>query len=263
MFRAIAALFLVPLSVLAQDQPARPAFEVASIKLNTSGAPGPQKERFLPGGRLELGNATLKEMIGPIYGVKRDMIVGGPKWIDSDRFDIVAKADRETPVPQLLQMVRTLLEERFQLKYHTEEKVMPTYALVVAKGGAKLKKSSGQGRQSCNSRAGESGAGVIHRECHNVAMREFVRQLGLGGYGIDDRPIVDLTRLDGAYDFEFEYSRPQARRPESGSAGEAPVAADLPSPTIFEAVAHLGLKLETGKHPVPVMVIDHAARPAE
>jgi uncharacterized protein (TIGR03435 family) len=249
-------LILVALAAFGQSASTPPAFEVAAVKLNTSGAPGPQKERFLPGGRLEIGNATVKELIGPLYGIKRDMIVGGPKWLDTDRFDIIAKASQDTPVPALLLMAKTLLEERFKLVYHHEDKVMPVYALVAGKGGAKLHESVGGGRQSCNSRPETAkGDPVIHRECHNVTMAEFVRQLGLGGYGLDDRPVVNLTQLPGTYDFEFAYSRPRPVAP-----GEP---ADLPSPSIFEAVAHLGLKLEAGRQKVPVMVIDSAERPVE
>jgi uncharacterized protein (TIGR03435 family) len=246
-----------------------PAFEVAAVKVNRSGGPGPEKERFLPGGRIELSNATLREMIVPAYGVKGNMIMGGPKWIDSERFDIVAKAAPDTPVATLLLMIRNLLEERFQLHFHHDDKVMPAYALKVGRGGFKLRPASG-GRQNCSSRPGEgTGVQTIRRECRNITMPEFVRQLGLGRYGVDDRPVVDLTGLTGTYDFEFEYSRPPVAgrdapvRDDSERTGDGYGAPDFAGPTIFDAMAQLGLKLETTRQTVPVIVIDRAELPVE
>jgi uncharacterized protein (TIGR03435 family) len=235
-----------------------PSFEVASIKVDKSGGIAPEKERFLPGERIELFNATLKEMIVPTYGVQRDMVIGGPKWIDTIRYDIVAKAAPDTPVPALLGMLRTLLAERFKLTFHHEDKVVPAYALVV-KDESKLHATSGGGRQSCNSRPVQAdGQVLLHRECHNITMAEFVRQLGLGGYGLD-RPVVDLTKLTGSYDFGFDYSR-REMHPQDANATPS---ADLPGPSIFDALPSIGLKLEAGKHPVPVIVIDNAAQPEE
>ena len=86
-------------TVFAQSTP-NPAFEVAAVKVNRSGGIRPEKERILPGGRIELSNFTLKEAIAPAYGIKSDLIVGGPKWINSERFDIVAKAAPDTPDSQ-------------------------------------------------------------------------------------------------------------------------------------------------------------------
>jgi uncharacterized protein (TIGR03435 family) len=256
MTRVMTISLLALLSVVktfGQSTP-NPTFEVAAIKVNRSGGIAPEKERLLPGGRIELSNFTLKEAIAPAYGVKSNLIVGGPKWINSERFDIVAKAAPDTPVPTFLLMVRSLLEERFKLTFHREDKVMQAYALVIGKGGSRLRQSAGGGRQNCTSRlAGtDGGPRAIHRECHNMTMNEFVRQLGLGGYGIDDRPVVNSTQLEGLYDFDFEYSRPAP----SGSP-------DFPGPTIFDGINQLGLRLEVSKQMVPVMIIDHAEEPVE
>src|SRR5579862_2726578 len=145
----LALLFAV--GALSQTAPG-PTFEVAAVKVNRSGGIAPEKERILPGGRIELSNFTLKEAIAPAYGIKSDLIIGGPKWINSERFDIVAKAAPDTPVPTLLLMVRSLLEERFKLTFHREDKVMQAYALVIGKGGSKLRQSAGGERQNCASR---------------------------------------------------------------------------------------------------------------
>jgi uncharacterized protein (TIGR03435 family) len=268
MTRAIAILLLaapLALGAFGQSPTNPPAFEVAAVKVNTSGGIAPEKERLLPGGRIELSNATLKEMMVPAYGVKSNLIVGGPKWMDTVRFDIVAKAPPDTPVPTLLLMTRTLLEERFKLTFHREDKVMPAYALVIGKSGPKLRQAADGGRQNCSSRAmNAGGVPMVHRECRSITIAEFARQLGLGGYGIDDLPVVDLTELAGAYDFEFEYSRSRvAGLGDAGRGGDAPGSPDLAGPTIFDALARLGLKLEASKETVPVIVIDHAEQPVE
>jgi uncharacterized protein (TIGR03435 family) len=242
-----------------------PAFEVAAVKVNTSGGIAAEKERLLPGGRVELSNATLKELIVPAYGVKSNLILGGPKWMDTVRYDIVAKAPPDTPIPTLLVMIRTLLEERFKLTFHHEDRIMPAYALVVGKGGPKLRQAKDGGQQNCGSReVNLGGVPVVHRECRGVTIAELARQLGLGGYGLDARPVVDLTELAGAYDFEFEYTRPPAAgRGDAGRSGDAPAPPDLAGPTIFDAMVRLGLKLEASRQSVPVIVIDRAEQPVE
>ena len=145
------------------------------------------------------------------YGVQPDMIVGGPKWLDSDRFDIVAKTpDPNTPVPTLVLMLRTLLEERFNLVTHREDRVMPAYVLTVWKGGFKLRQTSSSGsRQNCRTGPAQDGnraRPVLHRECHNMTASERARQLGMPGFGVD-RQVVNETGLTGAYDREFDYTQ--------------------------------------------------------
>jgi len=249
---------LLACGAAAQTSTVRPAFEVVDIKVDTSGAIAPQKERLLPGGRIELNGATVKEMIAAIYGVKGGMIAGGPPWMGSERFDIVAKAAPDTNVPVLLEMVKTMLAEQFHLVFHHEEKVMAVYALTVAKDGPRLKEAPG-GRQNCSSHGAQiNGVPVLHSECVNISMPEFARQLGLNELRDDDRPVVDLTRLDGAYDLVFEFGRPQR-----GGQGDGAAGAELTGPTIFEALAKIGLKLEASKQPVAAMVIDRVERPPD
>lgn len=263
---AVSLLAIFPsLSAFGQPAPHPPAFEVADIKVNTSKDPRPGKERLLPGGRIEVPNATLREMIRAAYGVQPNMITGGPNWLDSERFDMVAKAPPETPLPTLLLMLRTLLEERFKLAFHREDKVMPAYALVVGKGGPKLHQTAAGGRQNCNSSlVDKGGIRMLHRECHNMTLEEFARQLpGLGGAGID-RPVVDMTELTGAYDFEFDYA-PQmsGRGDDNRGGGDGPSAADSAGPSISDAMTQLGLKLEASKRPMSCIVIDRAEKPTE
>lgn len=259
----LSILALLPLLPAAGQSTPPPAFEVADVKPSPTKDIGPGKGRFLPGGRIEIPHSTLKELMIAAYGVQPNMITGGPAWFDTDRFDIVAKApDPDTPIPTLMQMMRTLLEERFQLKTHREEKEMPTYTLSLAKGGSKLRPAANPTeRQTCGTHlVDNAGIRALRRECRNMTMAEFARQLGLGGYGLD-RQVTDATGVSGAYDLEFDYAPQGLGRGGDGPGGERP-AADAPAgPTIFEAMAHLGLRLEPGKRPLSVIVIDSARKP--
>ena len=129
-------------AAFAQNAAPPPAFEVASVK------PAPQNEaadfRTYPGGRLTMTNLTLEVIIREAFTVKHYQISGGPRWLESDRFDIEAKADGNPSREQMMAMLRTLLAERFQLKVHRETREGDVYALVVAKGGPKLKESTAQ-----------------------------------------------------------------------------------------------------------------------
>src|SRR5689334_10645970 len=123
LFLQTACPFVLPL-VLASNvnaQAATPAFEVADVKPSAPGAM-PRKGGFLPGGRLEIPGATLKDLITAAYGVTEAMIVGAPEWAGQQRFDVIAKAPAETGVPAIRVMMQTLLAERFGLAIHREDR---------------------------------------------------------------------------------------------------------------------------------------------
>jgi uncharacterized protein (TIGR03435 family) len=128
------ALFLIV--VLAQA-PAAPGFEVASVKPNTSGARA-SSTHTLPGGRVTATNVTVRQLILGAYGLRGLQLTGGPSWIDSDRFDIDARAPENTPPEQVFPLVRALLADRFKLVVHTETREQPIYALVLARADKKL-----------------------------------------------------------------------------------------------------------------------------
>ncbi len=251
----------------AQSTPNPPSFEVAAIKPSDPANPMPGKGRILPGGRIEIPGMTLNNLIMFAYGMQENMITGGPKWTGTDRFDIVAKAGSDTAQPTLRLMFQTLLAERFKLAIHREDKVMPVYVLTVGKRAPKYQEGNG-GRQECSWHALESG--LRRRECHNLTMAEFVKQLpGWGGIGID-LPVVDETGLKGAYDFQLDVGimgfggRGEGGRGDGEHGGDrpAPIIADS-GPTIFTALDQIGLKLESRKIPMPVIVIDHVELPTE
>ena len=124
-------------------QDSRPAFEVAEIKPADPATPRPGKGRVLPGGRIEVPGMTVKDLMMMAYGVQENMIAGGPKWVGSQRFDIVAKAPTETPMPTLRLMMQTLLAERFRLAIHREDRAMPAYVLTVGKRAPMFREGSG------------------------------------------------------------------------------------------------------------------------
>ncbi len=216
-------------------------FDVASVKANKSGLFTSSLERS--GGQLTLRNASVRECIELAYGIlDRHYALAGPTWLDSDRYDIVAKASATTPRDQLLLMLRKLLADRFDLKVHREKRQLRVYALVVARGGPKMKAASGV-RSNFT-------FGVGHVTAAELSMAEFadrlsgpVFQLGL--------PVIDSTGLRGTFDFTLDWS--------AGDAEAEPTA----KPSLFTGIEEqLGLKLKTTKSQVAIWVVDHAERVA-
>jgi uncharacterized protein (TIGR03435 family) len=202
-----------------------------------------------------VSDVTVKSIIMAAYDVQENMITGGPGWIDSEHYDIVAQAPPDTPRETLRLMLQPLLAERFKLEIHREDKPMPVYVMVVGKDGPKLKKATG-GPQQC--RWNNPGAGLVQRECSNMTMEELATSMPRWGMaGKVDLPVVNLTGIKGAYDFELEWSLPSG----GGDAGkaDASVAAD-PGGSIFDAMGRIGLKLEQRKYPMSVIVIDRVER---
>jgi uncharacterized protein (TIGR03435 family) len=199
---------------------------------------------------------TLKDLIMMSYGAKENMISGLPRWAEKDRYDIVAKAPPTQSNSELRLMFQSLLADRFKLAIYNEEKVMPAYVLTLGKKPLKLQEASSGVRQTCNWSSAEGG--LRRRECHSITMAEFAATLpGLGGVGID-LPVVDETGLKGAYDLQFEMGYGELR---TSGGGELKPGVES-GPTIFEALDRIGLKLESRKMSLPMIVIDHAEPPS-
>lgn len=241
-------LLLTPLFLSAQA-----AFEVADIKPSDPSMIKMGRPRVSPGGRIDVPGYTVKDLMMFSFGVTDNMISGGPKWIDVDRFDIIAKAPTEAPIETLRQMMQTLLADRFRLAFHHEDKAMPAYVLTLSKNPPNLHQSSG-GPSQCD--WNDLGDGIRQRDCHNLTLEEFAKQLPItGGIGID-LPVVDQTGLKGGYDFQFEVGTVQRK-----TDGDTPGEADS-GPSIFAALLKIGLKLESRKVPMPVIVVDRVERPS-
>jgi uncharacterized protein (TIGR03435 family) len=215
------------------------AFEAASVKVTASPDNGFNESDTNPG-RLTLRNVSLRWCIRFAYGVQDFQISGGPKWLDHDRYDIDGKAAGPAKTPELRLMLQSLLAERFRLVLHRESRLSSGYALVVAKGGLKLKP--------------REGAAPAAKLIDPVSPFRNVRMTGLASYlGRSLRvPVADATNVTGVFDFDLGWT------PERGvrEAAEA-------MPSIFEALEELGLKLEPRKEPLEVIVVDSAEKASE
>jgi uncharacterized protein (TIGR03435 family) len=243
------AIVLLTCAALAQSP--QPAFEVATVKLNKSGARG-IGNHFDPE-RATWTNISLRVLITNAHRIQSDQLMGGPDWIRSERWDIEAKTEGPTTTDQKFQMLQPLLEDRFKLQAHRETREMPEYRLVIAKGGSKLReyrKGEGDSRQEGT----RIGRGLI--DGHGAEFNSLVFFLR----SETGRPVVDATGLSGKFDFKLEWV-PDESQPNSG--GDAPPP-DASGASIFAAIQEqLGLKLETMKGPVEVLVIDHVEKPSE
>lgn len=210
-------------------------------------------------------NITAKSLIATAYGIKDDLISGGPDWVGSTGYDIEAKvASFDADAPHQLtrtqrnQMLQSLLTDRFQLTTHNETKEAPIYQLVVAKGGLKLHEAT-PGDTYPNGPKGPDGVshpgmmmfrpdGLTAQAIPITALLDMLsRQL--------HRPVVDKTGLTGKYDIALHFT------PDNGPAADSP---DSSGPSIFTALEEqLGLKLESTKGPVQTLVIDHIEKPSE
>jgi uncharacterized protein (TIGR03435 family) len=249
MYQAILFSALMATSALAQS-PA-PAFEVASIKIspqfmNWSGFRSPGA------GRFEASHATLRAMAAYAYDVRDFYVSGGPGWAGTDRFEIEAKAEDNATPAQMRLLLRALLEERFKLTVHRETKEATVYQLVAVKGGPKLQEGRGDGFISFGGRGEVSGHGATTKD--------------LAGYlqTLLGQPVLDKTGLAGKYDFKLTWTPDETQTGRPGAGTAAGGAANESGPAIFTALQEqLGLKLESAKAPVEMLVIDRAEKPSE
>ncbi len=224
-------------------QPATENFEVAAIRPNPNGT---DKTDFrVSDGKLTVTSASLKTLVRTVYEVLDSQIVGGPAWFDNERFDIQAQtsAPIELTYDRIKPLLRNLLADRFQLKVHRESREMSVYALVLDKGGPKFNLSTRTQGIGMNTR---QGAGTARMTGTKVPMALLATKLGdqLG------RAVIDKTGLQGDFDFTFEWD------PEQG--------VDSSSPSLFTALREqLGLRLESQRGPVEMLVIDSAEKPSE
>ncbi len=245
--RHVIAVAITVVVGVAQTQ-ARRSFEVASIKPNKSGRPTVQGNQlsFLPGGRFTATDVTLVDLIVQAYPTRRIQMRGGPEWIDGERWDVVAKAaaaEGEVTREQWAPLLQTLLEDRFKLKLHVEDKESQVYVLVVAKGPAKMQESKPEDERGAVQ--GEHGAMSFKR----MPVVGLVNTLANALH----EPVIDGTGITGLFNFSvnpMEFATP-GRTDESY--------ADL----FLRAVESLGFKLEKRKMPLAITVVDHAEKPSD
>ncbi len=197
----------------------------------------------------------VKMMIAFMYRIPARQIVGGPSWLQDDRYDVQAKADKKYSVDDLDTMYQNLLVDRFHLRYHIETKEENIYALTIDNSGSKLKISNQPPNYDLP--INFSGLGVMTGT--RVPISYFCWMLGQLLQG-DERPVVDMTGLTGLYDFRLSFL--PTGLPQQEFDQLPPEARDRPS--LFEVIKdQLGLKLIARKGPVQYFVIDHIDRPTE
>ena len=220
-------------------------FEVAVIHPHTAPADSGASFELFPGGRIKIVNEPVKLLIRTAFHVPNPQIAGDPSWVETDPYDIEAKTGRpEKPTPdQLGPMLQNLLAERFRFQFHRETRELSVLALVVTKGGPKMKPKQEDETPGMNTHAGH---GVSQLIATGSTMDLFAAYVGnrLG------RIVIDKTGLTGSYDFTLEWA------PEQGS--------DSPAPSLVTALQEqLGLRLESRKSPMEVLVIDRIERPSD
>ena len=237
--------------------PQRPIdFEVASIRPSPVDPPGPSNLKVLPGGRFKATRVWTEELILSAFGVGRYLVKGGPDWLMRERYDIDAKAITSDAISadELKVLLQSLLISRFHLKAHRETKEMPYLALVVARGGFKLK--AGTSTDAPNAYSQSVGGADDNRPGQYVTSRRtFVgrnvplsRLAGLLSRG-SEWPVEDETGVAGAFDFSIE-----SDQDEQGS----------PTLPLLNSVLQdrLGLRLELRHRPMQLLVIDSITRPS-
>jgi uncharacterized protein (TIGR03435 family) len=285
MFRKLMGLGAVAVLsgvVFGQSPAAAPQFEVASIKPAEPQADGRMMVR-LGGdpGRVNYTNVSLKDVLQRAYGVKRPQITG-PAWLESDRFNIVAKIPDGVSNDQVPAMLQALLVDRFKLTVRREKKDMPVYALVVGKNGLKLEKAEEDAPGVTAPGPAEGGRVVRGPGLMITNGRMEAKSVTLGRFSdmlsnMMDRPVMDETGIQGTYNFALDVAmedlvmmRGMARpgavmiggpeghpgpRPDGGPAPEG-----APGQSIFSAIQKLGLKLEPRKAPLDFIVIEKGER---
>jgi uncharacterized protein (TIGR03435 family) len=237
-------------------------FEAASIKPSAPQPMGTMRigVQMLPGGRISMTGVTVKIMIQQSYQVRDFQIVGGPSWMGSDRYDITAKPEGAATPEQVRLMTQALLADRFQLKFHRETKELPTYALVVAKGGPKFHESEVVPEGSDKPRGTRVSVGRGQFSLQGAAMAALANQLGQ----VLGRSVIDKTELAGNYDFKLEWTPDESQGTVRPPGVDAPPPADTTGVSLFTALQdQLGLKLESTKGPVEILVIDRAEKASE
>jgi uncharacterized protein (TIGR03435 family) len=263
----IALLCLLTIGAAAAQQP---KFDLADVHGSPT-SPGSAQNfgGVLREGRYVNRDTTMLQLIEAAYGVQEDGIAGGPGWVSSDLFDVIAKVPEGTTTESANLMLQALLAERFKLVIKNEKRPVPRYVLTIGKGGSKLKPASGSGESGCKPQDQGGGGGrggppdlaslpnakMACRDLTAAQIAENLRQIA-GGYL--DHDVVDSTELKGSFDFDLEWT-----------ARVALAAKGADGISVFDAVSkQLGLKLELQDIPMPALVIASvnrkpSANPAE
>ena len=191
------------------------------------------------------------DLVAAAYGVENDYVMGGPSWLERDRFDVIAKAPAGTSKENVRLMLQAMLAERFKLAVHNDTKAMPAYVLTVGKGKPRIKESDESSPAGCGPGPKlpdppQGGVGYVSVTCHNMTMEKFAENLRQMAGNYLTSPVVDQTGLKGFWDIDIKWTG-RGNLQKAGADGIS----------IFDAVdKQLGMKLEMQKAPLPVLVVD-------
>jgi uncharacterized protein (TIGR03435 family) len=235
---------------------AKAVFEVATIKPSNPAAQG--KLMTIKGRQVLTINTALSDLISFAYGLHLRQVIGGPSWMESDKYDITGQPEGQgmPNQQQMRAMIRALLEDRFRLTTHRETRELPAYALVVTPGGPKMTKND----SNPNGLPGLLFRGLGVLPATNATMGDFA---GVMQLAVLDRPVIDKTGLQGRYDFTLTWTPDETQF--AGFGVRIPPSTDPNAPPVlFTAVQEqLGLKFDSVRAPVEVLVIDRVEKPSE
>jgi uncharacterized protein (TIGR03435 family) len=278
MMRAFAGLSLAAV-LFGQSAEQNPAFEVADVHVSRPSKTARVRGPYIGGTRYELRSASMLDLVRTAYGFDDDKIVGGPTWLETDRFDVNARTPPGSTREATKTMLQTLLAERFSLVVHKDMKPLSTFALTAGKKPL-LKEADGSGETGCKLQTGSAGASgegggrlmmsgadgkvttinfgpgaMLQYSCRNMTMAAFAEQLGgmlIMGSDLGRNPVIEDTGLKGKWNFDVKWSL-NLGGPMMTNAGDRI--------TVFNAVdKQLGLKLEPRQVPMPVIVVDSVNR---
>ena len=257
---AASAVVAIAIAVGHTQSASPAAFEVASVKQNKSG----DKGYSLPppvGGRLLLMNVPLSMLVEYAYHLQDFEVTGTRGWMVSERYDVDAKADGKTTEDEARRMLQSLLADRFKLKVHKEPKDLPSYALTIAKGGLKMKQSSGECPPPSENSTSQTPCGGFRLFQRRQLSGEKVPVAELRDIlsTLTGRTIIDKTGLKGVFDISLKWTPDEVL-----AVGAEAGAADGPSDgSLFSALQEqLGLRLESQKGSIQILVVDAAEKPS-
>lgn len=243
-------LALVSGMAFAQTLPGPTGFEIADVHRSAHATNPRMRGGVLGAGRYDVRTATMLDLISDAWTTRIEKLWGGPSWLALDRFDIAAKAPTGTPPEKVKLMLQTLLQERFNLRVHQDNKPLQAYALSIGKGGKpKLRQADGSAKPGCQNEPQNPTPGAVAYnvvDCYSQTLDQIAQDLRDLGFGYLTAPVVNQTGIDSTWDFSIKWSS----RASLAAAGPDGI-------SLFDAVEkQLGLKIESGKFPVPVLVID-------
>jgi uncharacterized protein (TIGR03435 family) len=248
-FARISLIGLLSSAAFGQPPATAQTFEIADVHVSSPSRNPIMQGGPLRDGRYELRKASMLDLIRTAYDVDADSILGGPSWLEWDRFDLAARTPPSASPAAIRIMLQTLLAERFQLVIHRDTRPLPGFVLTVSKGKPKLHDADGASDSRCSAEPPPPAPGVvpsIAASCRNMTMAEFAATLRELAKDYLGNPVVDSTGLTGTWDFDFRWT-PKGPLQAAGADGVS----------IFDALEkQLGLKLQAEKIPMPVIVVD-------